>query len=359
MSRPFVPTAARTMLPIIPEEVLVKWRVFERCDTTRLKRAARLLQASWLERHQIPMGVHRSRDGRTRKLGSRLSAAAAMAGRNFLSPALATVAHRIIAYQEPGALWDRNRTLGNAMSSTGVCCNLVGMFILNRPLGARVLRILFPDQDVDEITDIRLEHSPLRGPKFQAKTAFDACIWFTRKRRTRHSQRTGVLAMEFKYTEALTESGPLAPGWHDDLAEAAGIYKEPRNGLLRVAPLQQLFRQHLLAQEAVMKGVWPSALLVSVAPAANERVQRQADLYGSFLNPTLEGQVSFAHRTLDAFVDALEKAHAPDLAAALYERYLDWGQVDLLVAEALKQRVEKWPLATTITPPIKLISRAA
>jgi hypothetical protein len=355
MSLPFVPTTARTTLPIIPKEVLKERHVFERCDTTRLKSSARLLQSLWLERHQIPIGVHRSRDGRTRKLGSRLSTAAALAGRNFLSPALATLAHRMIAYQEPGALWDLKRTLENAMSSTGICCNLVGSFILDRPLGARVLRILLPDQDIDQIIDIRLEHSPLRGPKLSNKTSFDACIWFTRKRHTRHVQRVGVLAMEFKYTEALTECAAVPRGYYDDLAHAAGIYKDAGNALLRVAPLQQLFREHLLAQDAVMRGLWPSAVLASVAPAANERVQRQADLYQSFLNPTLEGQVPFVYLTLDAFVDALQKAHAPELAAAIFERYLDWGQIDLLVAEALKKRVANWSPAAAIKPPVELI----
>jgi len=108
-----------------------------------------------------------------------------------------------------------------------------------------------------------------------------------------------------------------------------------------------------------MRGRWPSAVFVSIAPAADDRVQRQAELYQAFLKPPLEGQVPFVHRTLDAFVDALARAGAPQAAAALFDRYLDWGKIDELVAAALKQRVAKWPAKRRSAPPLKLIAQAA
>lgn len=347
------------LLPLVPVEVLKRFHVHERHDD-RLKSCMRLMQALWLRQRQVPTGVHIGRDGSARRLGSRLSPTAAMAGRNFLSPGLAELAHRTIAYREPGAFLDHDRTLGNALSSTSLCLNVMGVLAFDLDLAARVLRRLLPDQDVDTVTAVRFEHSPARrGIGENDRSAHDCCVWFTRKRRSRHAQRIGVLAMEWKLSESLHESAPCRPGRYDDLAEASGLFKEPYHAALRVNPLQQLFREHLLAQSAVMRGDWPSAVMVTVAPAAADRVQRQADLYGAFLKPTMEGQVPFHHLTLDAVIDAISVAGAPDAAAALFDRYLDWGKVHALVAAALKARVGNWQKTKATVPPLKLIAQAA
>jgi hypothetical protein len=347
-------------LPLVPEEVLDRLHIHER--DTRFARCSRVLAALWLQAQSIPFGVHHGRNGRPRRLGSRLSPAAAMAGRNFLSPAIARLAHQVLAYREPGAFLDPARTLGNALSSTALCLNAVGSLAGDLDLAARVLRRLLPDQDIDTVTTIRFEHSVQRRDPTLTNdgSAHDCCVWFTRKRRTRHKQRVGVLAMEWKLTESLHESAPCQPGKYDTLAEASGLFKEPLHAALRVNPLQQLFREHLLAQGAVMQGHWPSAVFVSVAPAMADRVQRQADLYRSFLNPPLEGQVPFQHLTLDAFVQAIGQEGRPEVAHALFDRYLDFAKVDRLVAEALAARVAKWPAATRKKRSVRaLIEQAA
>lgn len=352
------PRTGRTTLPIIPIELLKRYHVHQPHDD-RLKACARLLQALWLAARDIPIGVHSSRAGHARRLGSRLSPSATMAGRNFQTPAIAQLAHQVIAYREPGAFLDPERTLGNALSSTGVCLNLMGVLAQDLDLAARVLRRLLPEQDIDTVTMVRFEHSPgRREPTLtNDRSAHDCCVWFTRKRRSRHPERVGVLCIEMKYSEDLYDSTPCEPGRYDDLAEASGLFKEPFHAALRINPLQQLFREHLLAQAAVMRGDWPSAVFVSVAPAVHYRMLRQAELYSAFLQPPLEGQVPFRHLTLDSIVDAIGMCGAPGAAAALFDRYLDWRKVDELVGAALQARVAKWSAAKR-TLPLKLISQA-
>jgi hypothetical protein len=347
-------------LPLIPMVLAKRLAVHERYDT-RFRACARLQQALWLGRQQIPTGHHRDRTGRARRLGSRLSPAAALAGRNFLTPDLAELAHRVITYQEPGAFIARDRVLANAIGSTSLCLNAMGFLAMDLDLAAKVLRQLLPDQDIDTVTAIRFEHSPARRSMNFTNdgTAFDCCVWFVRKRRTRYTERTGVLCMEWKYTEGLSDSAPISPGHYDALAESSGLFPEPNHAALRVNPLQQLFREHLLAQAAVMNGHWPSAVFASIAPAANDRVQRQADLYQTFLNPALEGQVPFVHLTLEAFVDAMASSGKTDGARILAERYLDLGPVHELVAAALKQQVSNWAPRPRPAQPIKLIVAAA
>ena len=99
---PATPDQPLRHLPLIPEPVLRRHRVFEPSDT-RFRACARLLQALWREQNQLPIGTHASPDGTRRKLGSRLSPAAGRSGANFLSPAVAALTRREVAYREVGA----------------------------------------------------------------------------------------------------------------------------------------------------------------------------------------------------------------------------------------------------------------
>ena len=58
-----------------------------------------------------------SPDGKRRLLGSRLSPAAGRAGAGFLSPEIATLVWRELAYREIGAVIDPDRLFMNLLSS--------------------------------------------------------------------------------------------------------------------------------------------------------------------------------------------------------------------------------------------------
>src|SRR3954462_12124409 len=144
-------------LPLIPEPVLRRHRVFEPSDT-RFRACARLLQALWREQHQLPIGTHVSPDGTRRKLGSRLSPAprapprrklgsrlspaAGRSGANFLTPAVAALTRREVAYREVGALIREERLWTNLLSSEPLTFNLFGPLRLDLTLASRVLRLL-------------------------------------------------------------------------------------------------------------------------------------------------------------------------------------------------------------------------
>ncbi|RVT93129.1 PGN_0703 family putative restriction endonuclease [Sphingomonas crocodyli] len=349
---------ASAPLPIVPTELLKRFHVHERHDT-RLKACARLLQTLWLAEHKIPTGYHHGRHG-PRRLGSRLCIPAAQAGRNFLSPDIAELAQHVIAYQESGAFIDASRVFANALGSTAACINFMGPLALDRGLAARVLCQLFPELNIASVDHIRFEHSPGRlDPSLTGdRSAFDVCAFVNLRKGRSSKTRPAIIAFEFKYTESLHDSSACAPGRYDDLAEASGLFKDPRHAALRVNPLQQLFREHLLAQAAVMRGDWPEAIFVSVAPAAHDRAQRQADLYAAFLNPVTEGQVPYHHVTLDAFITALHFAGATTVAQALFNRYLDWGRIDRAIAQALHKRVEKWTPVPK-SAPLQLVDQQA
>src|SRR5690242_16814716 len=110
-------------LPIVPRSILRKHRVLERFDN-RFRACARLLQALWREGQELPIGTFATSSGGQRRIGSLISGAAADAGRNFLSPEIAHVVRREVAYQETGALIDQRRLYGNLLTSQAVAFNL-------------------------------------------------------------------------------------------------------------------------------------------------------------------------------------------------------------------------------------------
>jgi hypothetical protein len=127
-----------------------------------------------------------------------------------------------------------------------------------------------------------------------------------------------------------------------------------------VNPFQQLFREHLLAQAAVMRGDWAEATFAVVAPSQNHLVQRGVELYAAHLTPTLQGQVPFVDITLEQFIEALGLSGAMDHALALHNRYCAWGKLDVLVEQALSARSQQWRLSRLRPPvPAVLIGKAA
>ena len=131
-------------LPLIPEPILRRHRVFEPSDT-RFRACTRLLQALWRERHRLSIGTHTAPDGSRRKLGSRITPAAGRAGANFLTPAVAALTRREVAYREVGAFINEDRLWTNLLSSQPLTFNLFGPLRLDLALASRVLRLLCPD----------------------------------------------------------------------------------------------------------------------------------------------------------------------------------------------------------------------
>jgi len=333
-----------TQLPIVPRAVLAKHRVLEEFDT-RFRSCARLLQSLWRQRQLLPIGTFMSNSGRRRTIGSLISTAAGHEGRNFVNPEIAEVARLETAYQEPGALIDRTRLLCNLLSSMPLAFNAFAIMRRDRDLAARVLRALVPGVDIKVISDVLFEHSPGRqDPTLTGdRSAFDVAFVYERTDGER-----GLIAIEVKYSETCAEPAPpeLNPRY-SDLAHSSGLYKSPDHAALRVNPLQQLFREHLLAQAAVMRGDYAEATFVLIAPRLNHLVQNSASLYAAFLNQPVTGQVPFVNVHLEQLVDAYGWAGAHDHALALHERYLDWGKVDEVVRAAVKAKAPTWAAPAT------------
>jgi hypothetical protein len=359
---PATPDQPLRHLPLIPEPILRRHRVFEPSDT-RFRACARLLQALWREQHQLPIGTHSSPDGSRRKLGSRLSPAAGRSGANFLSPAVAALTRREVAYREVGALMREDRLWTNLLSSEPLTFNLFGPLRLDLALASRVLRLLCPDLR-DRRASVRavwFEHAPGRGASRYTgdHTAFDVLLGYDTPQ-----GRTGFVAVEVKYAEACQEPAPELKPRYGEIAPASGLFVEPLAPALRRSPVQQFFRQHCLAHTMVQHGLYDEGRLVVIAPALNHLVQTAVSTYRAHLAEPRPEQVGFVGPTLEAVITAIGRAGAPDYARAFYFRYLDWWAVDRALSDALTAPVpcasrEAGPDPAESGPALRLIEGRA
>jgi hypothetical protein len=309
-------------LPLIPAAILKKHRVHEPLDT-RFRAAARLLQALWREDRGIPIGSYAGEDGKRRKLGSRMTEKAGLSGSNFLNADIAHFVWREVAYREMGAMIDQNRLATNLLSSMPLTFNLLAPVALNRDFADTLLYALL--KDFRGLTEEMLfEHSPGRGdPQFTGDySAFDALVRYTRP-----DGKKGFVAFEIKYSEAMREPAPELKSRYAELAGASRLFVDPAEPALRANPLQQLWREHLLAQSMIDGGLYAEGYFVVIAPTLNYHVQDAVETYRAQLRQPEESKIRFIDMTLEQVIKAIgqsDKAHAD----SLYRRYCDFWLVD-------------------------------
>ena len=275
--------------------------------------------------NKIPTGSADSE--RLSHLASHLSAEAAEAGLNFHSPELHLLALReLLLLREEDAAVDEDRLLSNPVSSMPLCVNLFGPLALDTKLGTKVLRLLLPDF-VHSVQRIVWEHSPGRkDPRYLSdRTAFDLAIHVATPQ-----GEPGIVYVEVKLSEDLL--GPVAR-WRDRYSEAlheVRLYKNPDTPILRSAPIEQLFREHAIAQLSVDNNVVPRAMFVAIGPRLNRRVQAAFRVYANELLP-VDGadptRVAFQHFTLEAIIDAIDVAGDRETADRLWQRYCDFQRI--------------------------------
>lgn len=312
-------------LPLIPEGILRQYKVHEPNDT-RFRAAARLLQALWRDKRDIPMGSYINGRGRRKPLGSRLSAFAAATGANFLDPALQRLTVRELAYREPGAMIDEHRVWSNMLSSMPLAFNLFGALKLDPDLAQAVCRALWPEL-CDEVCHIQFEHSPARGDlRFTADgTAFDVFI----SCRDAQGAKT-FIAIEVKYSESMQEPEARRRDRYNELVATSGLYREPADDELLANPLQQLCREHMLAQCLITHHLFDRGVFVCAGPRLNDPVQRACNKYQARL-AAREGVCGFESVTLEALIEVVRDAGQVEFAAALHERYCDFTPVHNLI----------------------------
>jgi hypothetical protein len=156
-----------------------------------------------------------------------------------------------------------------------------------------------------------------------------------------------------KYAESMTEPPSVHRHRHDELSDTSGLFIEARSPHLRTNPLQQLWREHLLAQAMLLRGDYDEGRFVLVAPRLNHLVQNAGGAYACQLLEPTDGHARFMNVPLERVIEAIGRAGEPDYAVALYRRYLDWWRVDEVLDAALGLRQ---PTPASAEPPAAGVS---
>lgn len=309
-------------VPYLPERVLRDLKVCERVDG-RFRSAARARQALLREQYGWGIGLHRAGSDHEREIGCYLDKAHEDA--NFITPEVARLARREVAFREDDALIDEDRLFRNMLSSHPATFNAFGPLKLDLKLATAVGRRICPDL-VRQVTAVLFEHSPARRhPSFtDDRTAFDVLL------KAKTPAGHGFVAVEFKYTETMAETPARLRPRYDELSTATGLYKDPDHPALRNTPLQQLWRQHMLAAAMVMNGLYATGRFIVVAPALNTDVWAAVAKYRDHLS-SAEPIVTFDAITLENIVAAMRSSGAGTAADLLHERYCDYSALDALI----------------------------
>ena len=315
-------TTALGRVPFIPEATLRAHHVHEPADD-RFRAAARARQALLREARGWPIGLWASDTDHAREMGSYLSPE--HDGANFITPEIAALARREVAWREDDALIDTDRLYRNMLSSMPATFNLAGPLALNARLATAVLRRLAPGF-VRKVEGVLFEHSPARRhPAFtNDRSAFDAVFKVTTT-----AGEHGFIAAEVKFTESMCEQPARLRPRYDELSALSDLFVDPNHPDLRAAPLQQLWRQHLLAFAMVHNGLYSAGRYVLIAPTLNRAVQEAVALYRTHLLPG--GIVPFDVISFEQLIDAIRRSGGRDVAQLLHDRYVDFSDVDALI----------------------------
>lgn len=303
----------------VPDALLLTHHVLVGADNT-FQRRARLLQALWREARDLPIGERRPGV----PLGSRLPTASAReSGVNLMTDAARRAARREVAAMHGGSgqKIDEDRLWANLLSSQPLAFSLFADLAHDLDLATRVLRRLWPER-VARVTRVEFEYSPGRGlPRYtQDRTAFDVYVEHATARGGR-----GFIGIEVKYHEALTDDPAAHRSRYDAVTEAMRCFKPELVRALRLKPLEQLWRDHMLAGSMLLETStgWETGLYAFLHPEDNEPCRRAAQVYRDYLSDAS----TFDAVTLETLVGALEAEGCAPWASELRDRYLGWSKI--------------------------------
>ncbi len=301
-----------------PNELARELKAFEQVDTNRFQRQARILQAIWRAEQGYPIGQHRGRE-----IGSYLAMPWAQDTlANFLDETIRKVVREDVLEGDDsdGRLIDKNRLFSNLLSSQPLAFNLFAHMREDLHLATKVFSQLTSGR-CEKVIAIEFEYSPGRGnPKYTGdRSAFDVFVIFADC-----NERSGFVGIEVKYHENLTNKASNHKLRYDGVAEQMGCFKADRLEQLRDKPLQQIWRDHLLAGSLLAADEYEDGMFVFLSPAGNTACNEAILAY----RQCLISDRSFDHWTLESVVDALRSATSEPWIELLYDRYLNFPKVE-------------------------------
>jgi hypothetical protein len=300
------------------QELAKHYHALETVDARSFQPRARLLQSIWREEQGYDSTTYR---GKVR--GARLPmpwAKETLA--NYLTDTIRNVvrAEVLDPNKAAGKLYGQPRIFNNLLSSQPLCFNLFGELQQDLELATKVFRTLTNGR-VDQVKAIEFEYSPGRGDLRYTgdSSAFDV---FVRYQTPEGGE--GFAGIEVKYHENLKLKPATLTPRHAEIAGAMGCFDKTALQRLKACPLEQIWRDHLLAGALLANGEFDNGFFVFLAPEGNEYCREAVADY----RQCLTAEDLFESWTLEDVVEALRTHATAAWVELFYDRYLDFSKVD-------------------------------
>ena len=221
------------------------------------------------------------------------------------------------------------RIYNNLLSSQPLSFNLFGELMLDLDLATRVLADM-SDHRIVRVRAIRFEFSPGRGDSRYTgdRSAFDVYVLYEAR-----SGGEGFAGIEVKYHESLDtgkekENYANHGGRYEEIAESMGCFDQAKLNTLRRSGLQQIWRDHLLMGAHKDVDGFEDAFFVLLHPKVNSWFLEGVQDYSECLSD----KDSFQSWTLEGLVERLKAHSSAEWIAAFHRRYLDFSQLDDVLA---------------------------
>ncbi len=299
-------------------EVAKQYDVLVKSDN-RFKRRARVLQSMWRESQGYPMGAHRGHP-----MGSRLPmpwARETLA--NYLTEAIRGVfrAEVLDKSKSTQQVFQAPRIFRNLLSSQPLCFNLFGELQQDLALATRVMQDLAPAR-IAQVTDIGFEYSPGRDdPQYtDDRSAFDVYLEFETPR-----NGSGFVGIEVKYSEPLARRAAPHRPRYDEVAAEMGCFEAERLEELKAPPLEQIWRDHLLAGSLRFQDGFDDGFFAFAYPRGNRRCASAVSRYRECLRIC----DTFVEWHLEDIVASIEAHTDETWIQEFFDRYLDFDKLPL------------------------------
>ena len=302
-------------------ELAKRYRVFERTDIGEFQRKARILQSMWREEQGYDVGLHKGRSGE-RPLGSRLPMPMAEEDLiNYLSETIKQVVRDEVLDRRKsrGKLFSRPRIFNDLLSSQPLCFNLFGELQQDLELAAAVFKEISSGR-VHSVTSIEFEHSPGRGNARYTgdNSAFDVYVTYETNQGGK-----GFIGIEVKYHENLAGKAARHRPRYDEVSQIMGCFRHERLPDLKMQPLQQIWRDHMLAGIHLDQDHFDDGFFVFLYPRDNAYCSTAIEAYSKCLS----NDDSFVAWTLEEFAAAIKSITNALWIDRFIDRYLNFDKL--------------------------------
>ncbi|MCB9737711.1 MAG: hypothetical protein H6747_00470 [Deltaproteobacteria bacterium] len=294
-----------------------------RTDEIPFQRRARLLQALWREEQRLPVGTMRGKPrGAVVEMPFAKESLCA-----FLTPTVREAVRREVldVRRAKGKMFGRPRIFNNLLSSQPLCFNLFGELAADLDLASKVMADM-TNGKVARVTDVSFEFSPGRGdPKYTGdRSAFDVFVSYEPAETT---ASRGFIGVEVKYHEGLGDKEADHRARYDAVASMMGVFKPDRLADLKRRPLEQIWRDHLLAGALKAVDGYDEGGFAFLYPEGNTKCAAAVAAYQGCLT-TSDGFMAW---TMEAVVESLRRHTTASWVGAFFERYLDFSRIERLL----------------------------